>query len=137
MGFVDRVIRRMGGIATTAELNRWGVEDVFIQVEAHRRVIVRIKRGWYACPEVPASVIDAIRAGGRLTCVSALRYYGLWSQPEALHVAVPRSASKRTSSLPTGQPIVMHWSRAQPSGTRYAVSVEEAWAQAKRCRALT
>lgn len=50
---------------------------------------VRICRGWAASPDdLDSPAVRALRAGGRLTCLSGLAYYGVWVPPRhRLHVA--------------------------------------------------
>ncbi|MDN5726715.1 MAG: endonuclease domain-containing protein [Propionibacteriales bacterium] len=53
----------------------------------------RIRHGWYATPTATASVVAAVRAGGRLGCLSALAFHGLWVPPTSgLHVLFRRRA---------------------------------------------
>lgn len=41
--------------------------------------LVPAARGWFATAEPDRSALSAIRAGVRLTCVSAARFHGLWT----------------------------------------------------------
>lgn len=43
--------------------------------------ITRLRRGWYALPGADRFVALAVQAGGCLSCVSALRWYGVWVPP--------------------------------------------------------
>ncbi|WP_188509104.1 hypothetical protein [Conyzicola nivalis] len=93
--------------------------------------IVPVRQGWYAVPEVPKDSLRAWRAGGRLTCISAAVQHGLWAHDvDALHVRVAANAS-RVERSPR---VVLHWSRAAVTGSRLAVSVEEALQTIRRCQ---
>jgi len=120
---VERIVRELGGIASTAELIRRGCDTDMIRLVASYGKILRIRQGWYATPDVPADSLRAWRAGGRLTCVSAAIFHGVWSDDDgALHVRVDANAAhiRRDSD------IVFHWKRRAATGTRLAVSLPEA-----------
>lgn len=40
--------------------------------------LIRLRRGWYATPAADQRVVEAVRRGGVLSCVSALRFRGIW-----------------------------------------------------------
>lgn len=130
---LDALIRRLGGVATTAELLSFGFSaEIIAAFVAHGRVL-HVRQGWYSTIDVPAAARAACTVGGRLACLSALRYHGLpFAEPEQLHVAVGRSASR----LRTHDGVVLHWSRRALDGDRIAVSVAEALRQAAACAAL-
>jgi hypothetical protein len=128
---VERAIRNLGGIASTAEILQCGNETDMIRWVAQYGKIASIRRGWYATPDVPADSLRAWRAGGRLTCISAAVHYGLWPhETKALHVRVAANASRVERS----PDIVLHWSRGPMTGTRLAVSIDEALATIRRCQ---
>jgi hypothetical protein len=81
---------------------------------------------------------EALRAcqlGGKLACVSALRFHGFSLGGDGrLHVAMPRRGKLR--SRIDSESVVVHGSRAEPTGDRVAVSIQQALAQAERCLAL-
>jgi very-short-patch-repair endonuclease len=52
--------------------------------------LVRLRRGWYSTPGPRTELVAAVRAGGRLGCVSALAHHGAWTMPHGLHVRVSR-----------------------------------------------
>ncbi|MFT3660081.1 MAG: hypothetical protein QM809_01420 [Gordonia sp. (in: high G+C Gram-positive bacteria)] len=43
--------------------------------------LITVRRGWYAAPRHDPDVVAAVRAGGVLSCVSALARYGFWVPP--------------------------------------------------------
>lgn len=130
----DQVVRGLGGLARTADLLALGREPDLIQMAVYYGRLIRVRRGWFAVPETPASVLDACRVGGRLACVSALEYHGVLSEsPERLHVAVPRSASRLRD---IGRDVTVHWTRAELSGDHCAVAIDVALEQARSCAAI-
>ena len=128
---VERAVRELGGIASTAEILQRGNETDMIRWVALYGKIRSIRRGWYGVPDLPADSFRAWKAGGRLTCISAAAHLGLWPyRPEVLHVRVAANAS-RVERSPN---VVLHWSRGPATGTRLAVSVDEALATIRRCQ---
>ncbi len=80
----------------TSELRRRGMGRAAVEREVHEGRLWQVHRGWYAQPGTDAQLIRAMRLGGRLGCVSALRLYGAWIPPDSgLHLLMPRSASGR------------------------------------------
>lgn len=133
---VDEAVQLCGGIASTADLLAWRIPRDWIRMAVNYGRIVRIRRGWFASLDTPPEAIEARRVGGRLACTSALEYHGVFEKADpALHVAVPIYLS-RLRAAAGSRPVVVHWYRREPKGDALAVSVEEAWAQRARCRAL-
>ena len=127
-------------VATRAELRSLGVTPHELTAATRSGELVRVRRGWYAHPWADDAVIRAVRVGGRLACVSALRAHGVWAvDDERLHVHVPESASRLRSQhdksvaladrLADG--VVLHRSHYPHAagGTRLRCSVVEALAQ--------
>jgi hypothetical protein len=136
MAGVAETVRLLGGIASTGELLRRGIPRDWIRMAVDYGRILRVRRGWFASLDIPEVALQARRAGGRLACVSALKFHRQAEQGHAaLHIAVSRHSSRLVSAI-EGREVVIHWCRREPSGDALAVSVEEAWAQRARCRAL-
>ena len=136
MQFVLDALERRGGVATTAELARLGVDRQRLDIAYMYRRIVRVKRGVWALPSIPPEVIVAHRAGGRLACVSALAFHGVIEETgTGLHISAPAWVTKWRSPRRSGH-VVAHWSRSPATGDCRAVSVEAAWAQFALCRAV-
>ena len=128
---VERIVRELGGIASTAELIRRGCDTDMIRLVASYGKILRIRQGWYATPDVPADSLRAWRAGGRLTCVSAAIFHGLWADDDAaLHVRVDAN----TARVRRAPDIVFHWTRRPATGSRLVVSLPEALDTIARCQ---
>ena len=141
MGYLDSELRRYGGVVTTAEMYREGHTQSILFWSVRYGSILRVRRGIYCDPKLPADAVRALRVGGRLACVSALAHHGVIAAPDLLHVSVQGSAS-RLRDPDTGRrggspdQTVIHWSRKRVAGDRIAVSVEEARRQAASCRSL-
>lgn len=89
-------LRRLGGVASRRRLLAQGVRARDLARAVEHGLIRRIRRGWYASPDAPAEVVTAVRIGGRLSCVSALRIQGAWTLPcPETHVRVARGVAVR------------------------------------------
>jgi hypothetical protein len=129
---LDRHLRELDGIARTSELLALGYDRRRIEMAVAYGRMIRVRRGWYAERGLPGDVIDAIRIGGRLACVSALAHHGILADAGGpLHLEVPSNASRLRTA---GREVVLHWTGAASEGTRVAVGVAAALAQSARCR---
>ncbi|AGW40676.1 DNA topoisomerase I [Leifsonia xyli subsp. cynodontis DSM 46306] len=112
---------KRGGIASTRQLRDAGAtERALGRVVADGRLI-RPRNGRYAKPGVFEAAIAAVRMGGRLSCVSAARSYGLWGGMDArTHATVPPTAGR--AGVEAGA--VLHWRacRAHPEIWRVSVA---------------
>lgn len=76
-----------------ATLRARGWSDGHLRGEVDRGTIVRVRKGWYSVPSAPRSAVEAFRIGGRLTGLSCLASYGIWTPTtRKLHVSVPGNA---------------------------------------------
>ncbi|MFB2585955.1 endonuclease domain-containing protein [Herbiconiux liukaitaii] len=118
-----------GGVASTASLALAGFPAAIIDEEVRRGSILRLRRGWVALPDAPTDVVQAVRVGGRLSCLSVLKRENVWCQRDSrLHIRVPSNAQKLSSPhdrrIPLGRPerfgIALHRSHratlAEPDG---------------------
>jgi very-short-patch-repair endonuclease len=55
-----------------------GVSESRLRAAVRSGEIWRIRRGWYAARDADRHAVEAVTAGGRLTCTSALERYGVW-----------------------------------------------------------
>ena len=93
-GRVDVVnaVAELGQVAATHELHALGFTRADLATAVRSRALIRVRQGWYLSPHVKAETREALRVGGRITCVSALRLAGFWTpSPTVLHVAVRRT----------------------------------------------
>ena len=130
MHSISRSIRRRGGLAATFELHHDGHGRAALTTAAASGEIIRVRQGWYATPEIDSTLLEAVRVGGRLTCLSALDYYGYWTYPTAdLHVAVDAHAcrlrsrrSKVTRLVDVDWPYTrVHWRDGHEGGDRFVL----------------
>jgi very-short-patch-repair endonuclease len=108
--------------------------------------LIRVRRDHYALPGTDQHTLEAVRVGGRLTCVSAARELGIFAfDSRVTHLHVPRSASRlrdpRQRRLPLAavprENVTVHWWPLIDSadGTEYCVGVRDALAHIIRCQA--
>jgi hypothetical protein len=134
---IESKITRLGGIASSGDLYSHPNDREFLRIAHRYGRIIHICRGWWATLDVPDNALDARRAGGRLACVSAMRFYkGERASPsdEALHVAVPRNASRLRGR--SKRAVIYHWGGDDVGGSILAVSVTTAEKQMARCDAV-
>ncbi|WP_371865006.1 endonuclease domain-containing protein [Gordonia spumicola] len=89
----------------------------------------QLRRGWYLIGSPPGDIVDAVRRGGVLSCVSALRRLGVWVPGEKNHLHV-RGNNWAVRNL--RGPFCKRFGRPEPE---YAVmdDVETALQYAARC----
>lgn len=123
---------------TTDELRAAGETRTSISASIGRGDRFRVIGGWYGDVRTPKEAVLAMRMGGRLGCVSALRLQGAWFPPDSgLHVVFPTSASgRRSAGREQGDHVVRHWhGRSDRTGSAFAVTpVELALAEALECQ---
>ena len=134
---IENQIRRLGGLASSRELYTHPDDREFVRIAHRYGRIVHVCRGWWATREVHCDVLDARRAGGRLACISAVRFHaGLPARAVdgVLHVSVPGNASRLRGRV-EGE-VIYHWHRKEPEGSVLAVGLEAAQRQMARCSAV-
>ena len=123
---------------TTRELYGAGETTATIRASIACGARFRVIGGWYGDSSTPEEAVLAMRIGGRLGCVSALRLHGAWFPPAAgLHVVFPSSASGRRSfGREQGASVVRHWhGKSDRTGSAFAVApIELAIAEALECQ---
>jgi very-short-patch-repair endonuclease len=94
MSSVASTLIALGGVASCAELAAHGHSLRAIDVPVAAKQVVRLRRGWVALPDAPADVTRAVRAGGTMSCISALRRSEVWTHDdERLHLRLGRHAN--------------------------------------------
>lgn len=116
---IAHALARLGGTAHVETLRHDGFSQKSIERAVHQGVVERVRAGWYCLPGSDHPVVQALRVGGKLSCVSLLRLYGTWLMPDdRLHVAVRhpharlKSPKDRTIALDhwRGHPwVTTHW----------------------------
>jgi Transcriptional regulator, AbiEi antitoxin len=100
-----RELARLGHVARVATLRARGISDRSLRSAVDSGLVVRPRHGWIASPLADRDQLRAIAVGGRIGCSSALRRYGIWSGvDDALHLQVPRTASRLASAAETFEP---------------------------------
>lgn len=74
------------GVYTRGQmLARWPRREIDRAIAAGE--LVNLRRRWWARRDADEEVVRAVRAGGVLTCTSALRKHGVWTPPtDRLHI---------------------------------------------------
>lgn len=85
------------GIFTRRELLALGYDDGAIRRACEAGDLIRLRSGWYAIRTHDPQAAVAVRAGGALSCVSALQHHGLWVPPGYSDVHVRRSKAKSSA----------------------------------------
>lgn len=141
MTSVTTTIRQHGGLAATHELLNAGHHPRLLTHLVRVGELIRVRQGWYCLPTTPSTMQEAVRVGGRLSCISGCDFHGLWVRRSSLlHVEVDPNTSrlrsrtdKRVRLRDTDRTrTVVHWSDNSHDGSRWALSVPECL----RCMAL-
>jgi very-short-patch-repair endonuclease len=105
--------------------------------------LVRVRRDHYALPETFKGLLEAVRVGGRLDCVSALHARGVFAfEHKYTHIRMDRAASRSRSPATRHAPLTrenrygarLHWLPLLEEAAETTVSVVDALAQATRCQ---
>lgn len=127
----------LGGVAQKQDLVALGATDRALAAAVHSGAIKRVRRGWYSDPHQSDEVVRAIRVGGRLTGLSAIRFWGGWAWSHGpLHVSVAQNSSRFRSQWRTNvslassadSGVVLHWdsNAVAERGTKAVVSLRDA-----------
>lgn len=130
-------------VVTRAELMAlgWTARRITRAVESGR--LLRARQDRYLASDAPEDVVQAVRVGGLLTCLSLLRLLGVFvfGRP-TLHVHMRRGASRMRSPETRGRRlagrrerhIVLHWQPLIGDAGSGCVSVLDALVHAVRCQ---
>ncbi len=99
---LDLLLRSSLGVVSRTQLLDAGVSDAEIRRFVREGSLRRMRTGWYAALFADHVVVEAVRAGGVLTCLSALRRHGVWvpEHPHALHVRPTVRGNRMRTSRP-------------------------------------
>ena len=122
MGELEAVIYASNGVVSSRQLYGIGLSRADVARLVRRGRLVSLRRRWFAAPSADERVVQAIRFGGVLSCVSVLEQFGVWRPPGVggLHVRFTRrekvSGGVQSHILPReiGEPLV----RASDSGLK-------------------
>lgn len=91
--------------------------------------LVVLRRGVYASAQLPEPMQRAVRAGGRLACISAAESFGLWRPPDLrVHAHFDRARSRARGE------VVRHWWPAVEAGDRTRTGLLDTLAHVTRCQ---
>ncbi|WP_378146071.1 endonuclease domain-containing protein [Cnuibacter sp. UC19_7] len=86
-------LSRLGGICSRVVLIADGHHPRAIDAAIRRGDLTRIRKGWVALENADSAAVAAIRAGGRLSCLSLLARSGVWVlHDDSIHL---RTTAKR------------------------------------------
>ncbi len=117
-------------IATRVELLAAGATDRQLAAAVSDGRLVRVRRGLYARRGADDAVVRAVRVGGQLACVSALRLAGVFGFDTGLHVHLQHSAARLRREAAAR----LHWSPLLDAREGHVVGLPDALAQAIRCQ---
>lgn len=136
-------IAKYGGLAATHELLAAGHSQHGLGRAAAAGCIIRVRQGWYCMPGTNEMLVQAVRVGGRLSCISGAEYHSLWVRHlSTIHVEV----SPRTSRLRSTHDrrvrladcdahlAVVHWSDKDAGGTRFVLNARDCLRRLVHCK---
>lgn len=121
-------------VFTRADLLRDGMTGRQITAAVRAGLLRRVRRDRYAVAHTDDDVIEAVRVGGRLSCLSLLQAIGVFVHTcDALHIQVPHGTSRlRTPAAPTTR---LHWhAPAEEEPSLHAGSLMVAVRESIRCQ---
>jgi very-short-patch-repair endonuclease len=125
---MDR-LNQLGGAATSAQLRNAGASESQLSAAVRTGTLVRVRKGLYRSPDAAESIRESLEAGGRLSCVTAARSYGLWGGCDSrLHIHVPPHATR----LPESR-AVRHWVHSEQHPEVWRVSIDDCLRSVARC----
>lgn len=94
---IDNFLRSRRGVATTSTLMTAGFSRRMLTKAVRDGVVNRLHRGVYMSRASDPDVVAAFRADGLITCISAARFYGLWTLggAGALHLSCSTGQARR------------------------------------------
>ncbi|HCS60779.1 MAG TPA: hypothetical protein DIW46_05170 [Microbacterium sp.] len=97
-------------------------------------LLLRLRRNYYAYPDADPDVVEAVRIGGRMACITLLQKLGVFVLKSAgLHMHLPPRMSRIRQRK--SESTVMHWAqRSLEDCPKHVVSVRDAVWQALLCQ---
>ncbi|MGV8852351.1 MAG: hypothetical protein ACOH1M_07285 [Rhodoglobus sp.] len=132
---IQALVESLGGIAQKRQLVMRGARDYDLTRAVKDGAVSRARQGWYTTVDASEARVRAVRVGGRLTGISAIRDWGGWVLGDhPLHVSVPQNAARlrnqwnRKKPIGAGRGVRLHWDPPGTShrGSAWHVSVLEA-----------
>lgn len=120
-------------VLTRDDLIEEGFTSQKITAAVRTSRITRLRRGVYVSGDLPNEVAEALRVGGRISCLTLLRLIGVFVfERPGLHAHVPPHLSRSRHRRPGG--ITLHWGRCGGEGSAAIASLEDAVRQSVRCQ---
>lgn len=126
-----------------AELMALGATSRGLTAAVRGGFLIRARRDHYVLPGTSRSVVEALRVGGRVACISRLSMAGIFTMDDRFtHIqmeeSMSRSRSPRSRHIALTRynrdGIVLHWWSTTQETTRSAVSIRDALIHATRCQ---
>lgn len=107
--------------------------------------LIRARRGHYALPGTDRHIVEAVRLGGRLGCISAAAHAGVFVfdnsfthvhvEPASSRLRAPHDRFQRLSAE-NQDGVVLHWSQLRngEDATDYSIGLQDALIQILRCQ---
>lgn len=127
------------------ELLANGMSGQQITQAVRANALLRVRRDHYALPGTDRHTLEAVRVGGRMSCVSAAKELGIFAlDTRFTHIHVDRAGSRLRSphnrfvplsALPRDG-VELHWSPLidRADGTEYRVGARDALVQIIKCQ---
>ena len=132
-------------IAETEALNAAGANWRALRAAVDSGYLVRARRGHYALPDTDAHVLEAVRLGGRLACVSALANSGIFIldstfahihlDPTASRLRAPHNRFQQLTAQ-NRDGVELHWGQLldPAGGSECRIGLADALIQVFRCQ---
>ncbi|MDH6235892.1 type IV toxin-antitoxin system AbiEi family antitoxin domain-containing protein [Cryobacterium sp. CG_9.6] len=132
-------------IIETAELRAAGATCRLLRTAVTEGSLIRVRRGYYALPATSPRVIEAVRVGGRLGCISAIadaggfafegQYTHIHVGPGASRLRAPQNRLQRLTEE-TRNGVELHWDelRHPSDGNEFSIGLPDALIQIFRCQ---
>ncbi len=132
-------------VIQTSELRAAGATWRSLKGAVDNGFLVRGRRGHYALPSTNQRILEAVRVGGRLSCISAAADVGIFAvDPSIAHIHLDPNASRLRApkdrfqrlTVANRKGIELHWDRlsAPEDGTEYSIGLVDALIQIFRCQ---
>jgi very-short-patch-repair endonuclease len=129
---LTQLVTSLDGVARIGQLLSAGATATQIKAAVRMGRLTRIRKGWVHSPNADPAIIRAVALGGRLGCVSATRYRGLWTPelPDVPHVSRPAHSGHHHGEIADE---IVHWQSSSWARGGAVESVERAIRQILLC----
>jgi len=142
MNRVLDIVIAHNGIAHSSTLRGAGASDSMVALAVARGDVARIRNGWVAIESAPRELVNAVRVGGRLSCISVLRIRGIWCADDRhSHISTSRRPGRLRSPIggPLGNParwgLKVHIVAGRHDPSRLVDTIDEALLHLFSCHA--